>query len=74
MHSPDYLNAILTSGLDHLMVPIDPTDDVQNEAVDKILSDDLYLYRLGYSCEMDFRSLIDAYVAKGANAFSLPGG
>ncbi len=72
MHSPDYLNAILTSGLDHLMVPIDPTDDVQNEAVEIILSDDIYTcIGLVIPAEMDFRLLIDAYVAKGANAFSL---
>jgi len=72
MRSPDYLNAILTSGLDHLMVPIDPTDVVQNEAVEKILSNDLYTcIGLVIAAEMDFRSLIDAYVAKGANAFSL---
>jgi len=72
MQSPDYLNAILTSGLDHLMVPIDPTDVVQNEAVEKILSNDLYTcIGLVIAAETDFRSLIDAYIAKGANAFSL---
>lgn len=72
MQSPDYLNAILTSGLDHLMVAIDPTDVMQNEAVEKILSNDLYTcIGLVISAETDFHALIDAYIAKGANAFSL---
>jgi hypothetical protein len=72
MQSPEYLNAILTSGLDHIMVPIDPTDDTQDEVVDKILSDDLYTcIGLVISTETDFRSLIDAYIDIGANAFSV---
>jgi hypothetical protein len=72
MQTPAYLNAILNSGLDHLIVPIDPEDAVQNEALEKILSDDLYTcVGLVINAETDFRLLIDRYIRMGANAFSL---
>lgn len=72
MQTPAYLNAILTSGLDHLIVPIDPEDAAQNEALEKILSDDLYTcVSLVINAETDFRLLIDRYIRMGTNAFSL---
>lgn len=71
MQSPDYLNAILTKGRITLWYQF-IVDVLQNETVENILSNDLYTCDgLVIAAETDFRSLIDAYIAKGANAFSL---
>jgi hypothetical protein len=71
MQDEAYFDAILTSGLDHLMVLWDAADAAQAEALSKILPDDLYTCMgLVIAAETDFRALINGFIQQGANAFS----
>ena len=69
---PAYVNNLLASGLDHLMIPWVLSDAQMREALNHILPLDLYTcinipIQQGY----DYRSLIGELKALGANAFSL---
>lgn len=67
-----YLQSLLTSGLDHLMVPYDPANEVLTQALEKILPQDLYTcVGLTISADTEYQQLISTLMQKGANAFSL---
>ncbi len=67
-----YLGELLTSGLDHLMVPFDPMNVTLNQALIKILPLDLYTcVNLVIQPGVDYSKQISELNQLGTNAFSL---
>ncbi len=69
---PEFVNALLTSGLDHLMIPWVISDTQMREALNHILPLDLYTcINLPIQQGYDYRPLIGELKTLGANGFSL---
>lgn len=69
---PQYINDLLLSGLDHLVIPWVLSDNQMREALNYILPLDLYTcINLPIQQGYDYRPLIDELKSLGANAFSL---
>ncbi|MFZ3070708.1 MAG: PqqD family peptide modification chaperone [Anaerolineaceae bacterium] len=67
-----YIESLLASGLDHLLIPYDPEDTQLRAALTKILPLDLYTC-VGFSVNntTEYPPLIDQLIELGTNAFSL---
>jgi hypothetical protein len=69
---PEYVNSLIASGLDHLMIPWVLSDVQMREALNHILPLDLYTcINLPIQQGNDYRPLIVELKTLGANAFSL---
>ena len=69
---PEYVNNLIASGLDHLMIPWVLSDAQMREALNHILPLDLYTcINIPIQQGNDYRPLIGELKALGANAFSL---
>lgn len=69
---PEYVQQLIASGLDHLMIPWVLSDTQMRETLNHILPLDLYTcINLPIQQGCEYRPLIDELKALGANAFSL---
>ena len=69
---PAYVEGLIASGLDHLMIPWVLHDTQMRQALDEILPMDLYTcINLPIQKDFDFIPLINELKGLGANAFSL---
>jgi len=69
---PEYVQALIANGLDHLMIPWVLSDEQMRQALNHILPLDLYTcINLPIQQGYDYKPLIGELKAMGANAFSL---
>jgi len=69
---PEYVQALIANGLDHLMIPWVLSDEQMRQALNHILPLDLYTcINLPIQQGFDYKSLIGELKTLGANAFSL---
>jgi organic radical activating enzyme len=68
----NFLNDMLVKGLDHLLVVLDPNNESQWHALEKILPEDLFTtVHLTYTGEENLQPQIKRLAEMGANALSL---
>ncbi|MDY6846956.1 MAG: radical SAM protein [Chloroflexota bacterium] len=68
----DFLNDMLVKGLDHLMIILDPKNQGQWQALEKVLPEDLFTtVHLTYTGEENLQAHIQRLAEMGANALSL---